>query len=140
MRDAVRHAAGTHSGDGGGGPSAQSDAAVIRQSLRSPEIFGELFDRHAPAIHRYVTRRLGPDVADDLVAETFLTAFRKRAAFRAEHADARPWLYGIATRLIARQKRDEVRKLRAIARTGHAAPGRVLRRSTVPGPAHRDPH
>ena len=33
-------------------------------------------------------------------------------------ADARPWLYGIATRLIGRHRRDEVRFFRAIARTG----------------------
>jgi len=37
-----------------------------------------LFRRHAPHIQRYVIRRLGPDAADDIVAETFLLAFRHR--------------------------------------------------------------
>jgi RNA polymerase sigma-70 factor, ECF subfamily len=94
------------------------DAALIAQSLRAPECFGMLFDRHAAAIYRYIARRLGRDAADDLVAETFLTAFRQRGRYDGVHADARPWLYGIATRLIGRHRRDEVRFFRAIARTG----------------------
>ncbi|WP_328464139.1 RNA polymerase sigma factor [Actinoplanes sp. NBC_00393] len=74
--------------------------------------FAALFDRHAPYIHRYLARRLGDQQADDLVAETFLTAFRRRATFRPEQRDARPWLYGIATHLVAQHRRDEVRRLR----------------------------
>ena len=94
------------------------DAAVIARSLRSPECFGGIFDRHAPAIYRYIARRLGPDTADDLLAETFLVAFRRRGRYDGAHPDARPWLYGIATRLVSRHRRDETRFFRAIARTG----------------------
>jgi RNA polymerase sigma-70 factor (ECF subfamily) len=97
---------------------ACDDATLIAQSLRVPERFGALFDRHASSIHRYVTRRLGPDVADDIVAETFLVAFRARNRYDKAHPNARPWLYGIATNLIGRHRRDEVRFFRAIARTG----------------------
>jgi RNA polymerase sigma-70 factor (ECF subfamily) len=96
----------------------EGDADVIGRSLRAPECFGALFDRHAPAIYRYIARRLGPDAADDLVAETFLAAFRQRARYDQAQASALPWLYGIATRLIGRHRRDEVRFFRAIARTG----------------------
>jgi RNA polymerase sigma factor (sigma-70 family) len=113
MDNAVRRAAGTAEPRGD-----VDDAALIAQSLRAPERFGVLFDRHAPAIYRYITRRLGRDSADDLVAETFLAAFRQRGRYDRAHADARPWLYGIATRLIGRYRRDEVRIFRAIARTG----------------------
>ena len=105
-------------GYGAAGPDASDDAALIMRSLRAPECFGALFDRHAPAISRYIARRLGPDAVDDLVAETFLAAFRKRSRYDGAQADARPWLYGIATRLIGRHRRDEVRFFRAIARTG----------------------
>jgi len=97
---------------------ACDDATLIAQSLRVPERFGALFDRHATSIYRYVARRIGPNAADDLVAETFLTAFRRRERYDGQHADARPWLYGIATRLIGRHRRDEGRFFRAIARTG----------------------
>lgn len=88
------------------------DASILVQSQRRPEEFAVLFDRHASYIHRYLARRLGDQHADDLVAETFLTAFRRRATFRPEHGDVRPWLYGIATNLIAQHRRDEVRALR----------------------------
>ncbi|HEV2372438.1 MAG TPA: RNA polymerase sigma factor [Streptosporangiaceae bacterium] len=100
------------------GRHPDGDATLIARSIRAPECFGALFDRHAPAISRYITRRLGPDAAADLVAETFLVAFHRRHRFDRTHTDARPWLYGIATRLIGRHRRDEVRLLRTIARTG----------------------
>ncbi|MEU4621085.1 RNA polymerase sigma factor [Actinoplanes sp. NPDC023801] len=86
--------------------SEPDDAALLRDD------FAALFDRHAPYIHRYLARRLGDQQADDLVAETFLTAFRRRDSFRPDQRDARPWLYGIATRLVAQHRRDEVRRLR----------------------------
>jgi RNA polymerase sigma factor (sigma-70 family) len=94
------------------------DAAVICGSWEDSERLALLFRRHALAIARYVTRRLGPDVADDIVAETFLIAFRKRDRYDPAHSDARPWLYGIATNLVRRHRRVEVRQLRALARTG----------------------
>jgi RNA polymerase sigma factor (sigma-70 family) len=94
------------------------DAAVMRLSRHEPEHFTVLFRRHAPHIQRYVVRRLGPDAADDIVAETFLLAFRQRDSYDQTRADARPWLYGIATNLIGRHRRAEIRLYRAMARTG----------------------
>jgi RNA polymerase sigma factor (sigma-70 family) len=96
-----------------------SDAAIIEWSARDPEAFAILYDRHAASLHRYVTRRLGEGAADDIVADTFLSAFRKRSCFDPRVAsDARPWLYGIAANLIGKHARSEVRMLRAYARTG----------------------
>ena len=94
------------------------DAGLIAESCLTPERFGVVFDRHAAAIHGYIARRLGRDAADDLVAETFLVAFRQRGGYDPAQPSARPWLYGIATRLVSRRRRDEVRFFRAIARTG----------------------
>src|SRR5260370_16385040 len=80
------------------------DATVIQLSRHEPEHFTVLFRRHAPHIQRYVVRRLGPDAADDIVAETFLLAFRQRNSYDPERSDARPWPYGIATNLIGRHR------------------------------------
>ncbi|WP_329438261.1 sigma-70 family RNA polymerase sigma factor [Streptomyces canus] len=99
--------------------SAGGDAELIAASLAEPERFAALFERHAPAIHQYVARRLGRDAADDVTAETFLTAFRIRARFDPARAGVRPWLYGIAAKQIGRQRREEVRALKLLARTGH---------------------
>ena len=100
------------------GAAATDDAAVIRLSRREPEQFAILFRRHAGQIQRYVVRRLGADAADDVVAETFLLAFRQRDRYDPARTDARPWLYGIATNLIGRHRRSEIRQYRALARTG----------------------
>lgn len=94
------------------------DASLIERSRDEPEVFADLYDRHAPSIHRYAGRRLGDQAADDVVAETFLAAFRRRGRYDLARADARPWLYGIAANLIGKQRRSEVRMLRALARTG----------------------
>ena len=98
------------------------DAAVIERSIGEPGYFAIVFDRHAPAIYRFIARRLGGDVADDLVSEVFLIAFQRREGYDQAQADARPWLYGIATNLISRRRREEVRFLRAIARTAISLP------------------
>lgn len=94
------------------------DASLIERSLADPEAFADLYDRHAPLIHRYAARRLGAEAADDVVAETFLAAFRRRARYDLARPDARPWLYGIAANLIGKHRRSETRMLRAYARTG----------------------
>ncbi|MFI6871947.1 RNA polymerase sigma factor [Streptomyces sp. NPDC050400] len=96
-----------------------SDGRVIAHSLEQPEVFARLYDRYAADIHRYAARRLGEHAADDITADTFLTAFRVRGRYDTTRASARPWLYGIAAHLIGKQRRTEVRALRALARTGH---------------------
>lgn len=97
----------------------QDDAEVVAQSLEQPELFARLFDRYAADIHRYAARRLGDSAADDITADTFLTAFRIRSRYDMARPNARPWLYGIAANLIGKQRRAEVRALKALARTGH---------------------
>ncbi len=89
---------------------------MVAESLHRPERFAAIYDRYFAEIYRYVAGRLGPDVADDLAAETFTDAFRKRAQFQPSRGALRPWLYGIATNLVARHRRVEARRLNALAR------------------------
>jgi RNA polymerase sigma-70 factor (ECF subfamily) len=95
---------------------AGDDARLVALSRTEPERFTEIFDRHFGTVHGYIARRLGTDVADDLSSETFLIAFRQRARFDARAGAVRAWLFGIATNLIRRHRRDEVRGWRAAAR------------------------
>ncbi|MBM9503602.1 sigma-70 family RNA polymerase sigma factor [Streptomyces sp. KK5PA1] len=94
------------------------DAELIVRSLAEPEAFAELYDRHAGGLHRYVLRRLGAGLAEDVVGETFLIAFQQRHRYDTSRSEARPWLYGIAANLISRHRRSELRAYRALARTG----------------------
>ncbi|MFC6540648.1 RNA polymerase sigma factor [Nonomuraea salmonea] len=95
---------------------SQDDAGAIERSWQEPERFGAVFDAHYAEIHRYASRRLGPQAADDVCAETFALAFRERRRYDLRRRSARPWLYGIATNLISRHRRDEARLLRAVDR------------------------
>src|SRR4051812_20728531 len=91
------------------------DAEVIARSLDDPAQFAALYDRHAGVVFRFLVRRVGRDTADELLGETFRIAFERRAMFDRARPTARPWLYGIATNLVARHRRTEARRLRATA-------------------------
>jgi RNA polymerase sigma-70 factor (ECF subfamily) len=96
----------------------RSDGDVIAASVEDPAQFTVVFSRHFGQVHRYLARRVGVALADDLAADTFLIAFRSRHRFRSGALDARPWLFGIAANLLRRHRRAEARQLRAYARTG----------------------
>jgi RNA polymerase sigma-70 factor (ECF subfamily) len=98
----------------------RSDADLIGCSLADPSAFEVIFDRHYATIRRYVARRLSPACADDVAAEVFCIAFDRRAQFVERRPDCPvvAWLYGIATNLVRRRRRDERRQLRAYARAG----------------------
>jgi RNA polymerase sigma-70 factor (ECF subfamily) len=76
-----------------------------------------IFERHFGSVHRYLHRRAGRDLADELAAETFVLAFERRASCRAS-GSILPWLYGIATNVLRRSWRAERRQLRAYGRSG----------------------
>jgi RNA polymerase sigma factor (sigma-70 family) len=80
--------------------------------------FGEIFDSYFGEIHRYAAKRLGPGAAADAAAQVFLEAFQQRQGYDPARAGVRTWLYGIATKVIGRHRRAEMRALRALARLG----------------------
>jgi RNA polymerase sigma factor (sigma-70 family) len=87
-------------------------------SVLTPERFTALYDRHARCIFQYCARRVGQDAAEDIVGSTFLIAYEHRSRFDAARSGELAWLYGIATNLLRRYRRDEVRAYRALVRTG----------------------
>ena len=68
--------------------------------------FGELVERHQPAIRRFLRRLVGGDdaAADDLAQETFLAAFTKIHTFRGQAALG-TWLHTIAYRKFLSMRR-----------------------------------
>lgn len=83
------------------------------------ERFERLFDQHYRAVSAYALRRAVPGDADDVVAETFLVVWRRLEDVPAE---ARPWLLGVARRVLANQRRAAGRRAALTARIGDAAP------------------
>lgn len=78
----------------------------------------EVFDRHHADVYRYLARRVPAPVAEDLASETFVQAVSRAHTFDPDRGVVRGWIFGIASHLLARHHRDEVRAYRAWARTG----------------------
>jgi RNA polymerase sigma factor (sigma-70 family) len=96
--------------------SEVADADLIAAARHDDDAFAMLYDRHASQLYRYACRRVGREVADDVVAETFLAAFRGLERYDPSRSDARAWLYAIAIKELARHHRTERARFRALAR------------------------
>jgi RNA polymerase sigma-70 factor (ECF subfamily) len=91
--------------------------------------FESCFRDHYAAVLAFTIRRL-PDraTAEDAAAETFAVAWRRRELIPDEPL---PWLYGIALRVAANQRRSGERRRRLGERLEHEASSRV----STPEPA-----
>jgi RNA polymerase sigma-70 factor (ECF subfamily) len=78
--------------------------------------FARLYAEHGRDVMAYALRRAsGSEDAADVVAETFLVAWRRLEDVPAG-AEARLWLFGVARRALANQQRGERRRLRLAER------------------------
>jgi RNA polymerase sigma-70 factor (ECF subfamily) len=91
----------------------QPDGQLIAQSMADGDAFGSIYDRHAPAIAAYLSRRVAADAVEGLLSDVFVAAFEARARFDTGRSSALPWLYGIAGNLVRRHHRSAERERRA---------------------------
>jgi RNA polymerase sigma-70 factor (ECF subfamily) len=88
----------------------ETDGTLIERSVCGrPDAFVEVVQRHEVAVHGFLARRAGHQAADDLLGEVWVRAFAARGGYDPGHADARPWLYGIARNVLRahwRARRD----------------------------------
>ncbi len=83
---------------------AEGDGDIFRPR------FEAVFDAHHADVLAFARRRVdGGAAADDVVAETFAVAWRRRDVVP---EPALPWLYGVARRVIANHRRSEQRRER----------------------------
>ena len=79
----------------------ETDGTLIERSLRGrPDAFVEVARRHEVAVHGFLARRAGPQVAADLLGEVWVRAFAGRGGYDPSYPDARPWLFGIARNVL----------------------------------------
>lgn len=76
----------------------------------------DVYSEHADGLFGYLARRVGRDLAEDLLADTFVEAMGSATSFDPERGSVRTWLFGIASNLVRRHWRTEERRLRALAR------------------------
>lgn len=67
-------------------------------------VFTRFFTEHYDDVRRYALRRLGPDSADDVAAETFSVAWRRFD--RVPWDEPLPWLYGVARNIVRARSRE----------------------------------
>jgi len=84
--------------------------------------FDELFHANYRRVFEYARRRTSASLADDVVAETFLTAWRRLDAVP---RDELPWLLGVARRVLANQRRSDAAQKRVADRLAGEAPANV---------------
>ena len=97
----------------------RSDIALMRAARSDSRAFGEIYARHAVAIHGWLRGRVGEPAATDLTAETFAAAWQARKRFRTDEADSvAPWLYGIALNQYRSYQRAKRVETTARARLG----------------------
>ncbi|MCA2230424.1 RNA polymerase sigma factor [Nonomuraea aurantiaca] len=106
-----------------------SDSDLGARLRSEPELFTVVHHRYFQAIYRYAAGRLDAQTAEDIAADTFLTAFDRRDRFDPGRGSLRPWLFGIATNLIAGHRRKEARH--------YAALSRIAPEPDVEGPENR---
>ena len=107
MSARARHLAG-----GAAAPlSARDEADLVAAARRGDAgAFGALYERHMPAVHRYIRLRVGdPQVAEDLTQDVFVSAFRSIGRLRWRGA-VRPWLVRCAHNRLANHHRDAARR------------------------------
>jgi RNA polymerase sigma-70 factor (ECF subfamily) len=97
------------------------------------ERLAELYAEHGRDVLAYALRRApGPEDAADVVAETFLIAWRRLRDVPTGE-DARLWLYGVARRVLANQRRGEHRRLRLGERLRTELPAMVAEQAAPSG-------
>lgn len=80
----------------------RSDEDLLAATPRDPDAFAELYRRHSAPLAGYFLRRTrNPEVAADLVAETFAAALHRARRFDPAKGTAVMWIYGIAGRELA---------------------------------------
>jgi RNA polymerase sigma-70 factor (ECF subfamily) len=71
------------------------------------ELLRALHDAHAPALRRYVTRlTYDPDLAQDVVQEALLRAWKRPAILEQGDSSARAWLFTVARNLVIDEQRS----------------------------------
>jgi RNA polymerase sigma-70 factor (ECF subfamily) len=101
----------------------ESDGELLAATASGDaEAFARFYRRHEQRILSYAIGQCAnaSDVAD-VVGETFLAALGSAARFTDDGGDAIPWLFGIARRVVAHQRRSFVRRRRLVDRL-RAAP------------------
>jgi len=91
-------------------PSVSSDAELLKQARRDPEVFGVLMERYEPPLRRYLMRLTGwgNEEIEDILQEAFIKAYHHLNDYD-EELKFSTWLY----RITHNQAIDTIRSAQA---------------------------
>jgi RNA polymerase sigma factor (sigma-70 family) len=92
------------------------DGRQATGAIAAQEDFEAVFREHFAPVYRFIAQRVGKALAEDLAAEVFATAYRRRSVYQPERGSLRSWLYGIAANVVRGHWRDEQQLLELNAR------------------------
>src|SRR5262245_65502861 len=90
--------------------------------IEAPADFEDAFREHFAPVYRFIARRVGTAQAEDLAAEAFATAYRRRASYEPARGSLRSWLYGIAANVVRGHWREGQQLLGLDARLAPGSP------------------
>jgi RNA polymerase sigma factor (sigma-70 family) len=99
--------------------SVNEPTAGLRERVRSgdADAFGVVFDAYAKSVYNHAFRLTGDwSAAEDVMAATFLEAWRGRGRIAEDGGSLHPWLLGIATNLARNHRRASRRYRRTVGR------------------------
>ncbi len=100
----------------------QADTELAARILdRDGAALAELYDRLAGLLHAMARQRVGPEVADEIVQDTFVRVWRRISTYDPERGRLDSWVIRIGRNLTF----DELRRMRSRPRT---VPGEWLQR------------
>lgn len=108
---------GAQGGDAGAAPDVPDGSDADR--------FADAYRLLSPQVRGYARRQVPDDLAEDVVAETFLVLWRRWADAPHEPDHLRPWVFGVARNKILRVREQHHRALRSVASVAAAEPARA---------------
>ncbi len=85
------------------------------EPANNQEAFKRLYEKYSTRVLAYCVRRIGPDLAHDALAETFLVAWRRFDDLPGGE-DNLPYLYGVASKVLSNSRRSSLRRSRLASR------------------------
>jgi len=89
-----------------------------RDTIAPAARFEQLYLDTETKLFRYLARRVGPTIAEDLMSEAFAIAWQRFDDYDPTRAAFSTWVFGIAINLLRRQARTELYQLALFSRTG----------------------
>lgn len=103
-------------GQGVDGRKVAAQEAAAEREDRFRRLYADVRDD----VHRFVVRRCEPADAEDAVAETFTTVWRRLADLPDDPGDRRAWVYGVARGCLANLRRGRARRTALAVRIANA--------------------